>query len=258
MFKYGRTPLLIACVAASVVVAAARFGNQASQHPKPHPPAAAEIDEEQWPVTDYAAAEPADPAKRAKRRARGARHDKADRVREPGNEPGVVYKTAVINDWEVGLPALPTQQSDAVVVGEVTSAQAFLSNDKSGVYSEFDIHVGEVLKNDPASPINGGESITAERLGGRVKFPSGRVLPVVITGQGMPRAGRKYLLFLKRLGAEGDYHVLTGYELRGGRVSPLDGAKPAGGGSPWKFDAYEGREEAAFLKAVRDALANPQ
>ncbi len=258
MFKYVKTTLLVACMAASVVVAAARFGDQGSQNPKPHPSAPTQIDEEQWPVTDYAAAEPTDPEKRAKRRARGVRHDNANRVREPGNEPGVVYKTAVINDWEVGLPTLPAQQSDAVVVGEVASAQAFLSNDKSGVYSEFDIRVGEVLKNDLVSPINGGESITAERLGGRVRFPSGRMLPVVVVGQGMPRAGRKYLLFLKRLSAEGDYHILTGYELRGGRISPLDGAKPAGGGSPWKFDAYEGWEDAAFLKAVRDALANPQ
>lgn len=259
MFKHGKAPLLIACITASVAIAAAAgFGGQDSQPAKPAQPTIIKVDDEQWPLADYESAGPADPEKRERRRARGARHDNADRVREPGSKPGVIYRTVVINDWEVGLPALPAQQSDAVIVGEVAAAQAYLSNDKSGVYSEFDVRVGDILQNDPASPINGGESITAERLGGRVKFPSNRVLPVVAHGQGMPRVGRKYLLFLKRIGAEGEYLILTGYELRGGRVSPIDGVKPAGGGSPWQFDRYEGWEEVAFLKAVQEALTNPQ
>lgn len=259
MFKYGKAPLLVACMVASVAVAAAaRFGNQGSQRIKPDRPVQTEVDDEQWPSADYAAAAPTDPEKRKKRRDRGARHNNSDRVREPGDEPGVVYRTVVTNDWEVGLPALPAQQSDAVLVGEVAAAQAFLSNDRSGVYSEFGIRVGAVLKNDPVSPVKSGESITVERPGGRVKFPSNRVLPVVVMGQGMPRRGRKYLLFLKRIGAEDDYLILTGYELRGGRVYPIDGAKPAGGGSPWKFDKYEGWEEATFLKAVHETLTNPR
>lgn len=257
MFKYSKAPLLVACIAASVAIAAAaRFSNQDSQPANPNRPITIGVDDEQWPVADFAAPEPADPEKRRKRRARGARHDNEDRVREPGDEPGVLYRTLIINHWEAGLPALPAKESDAVLIGEVAEAQAFLSNDKSGVYSEFDIRVGEVLKNDSTSPVRDGRLITVERLGGRVKFPSNRVLPVLVHGQGMPRVGRRYLFFLKRLDTEGEYRLLTGYELRGGRVSPIDGVKPAAGSSPWKFDKYEGWEEAAFLKAVQEALTN--
>lgn len=258
MFGNGRTPLLAACMAASVAVGAAGFGNQDNQPARPVQPTKIGVDDEQWPLTDYESAGPADPETRKRRRARGARHDNEDMVREPGDEPGILYRTVIINDWEVGLPALPAKGSDAVLVGEVADAQAHLSNDRTGVYSEFDVRVGEVLKNDPAAPVQSGGLITAERFGGRVKFPSNRVLPVVIHGQGMPRVGRKYLLFLKRVGAEGEYLLLTGYELRGGRVSPIDGVKSTGGGSPWQFDRYEGWEEAAFLRAVREALTSPQ
>lgn len=65
------------------------------------------------------------------------------------------------------------------------------------------------------------------------------------------------MLFPKRTDEEKNYHLLTAYELKAGRVSALDGAKPSGDGSPWKFDKFEGWDEAAFLKAVREALVNP-
>jgi hypothetical protein len=42
--------------------------------------------------------------------------------------------------------ALPTHISNAVVIGEVTDAKAYLSEDRTSVYSEFTIRVGEVLK----------------------------------------------------------------------------------------------------------------
>jgi hypothetical protein len=145
-----------------------------------------------------------------------------------------------------------------VLIGEVAEARAFLSNDKSGVYSEFVIRVNEILKITPPSHAVIGESITAERLGGRVKFRSGKVLPVQVMGQGMPRVGGRYVLFLKRTAEEKSYQLLTAYELDAGRVSALDGAKPAGGGSPWKFDKFEGWDEAVFLKTVREAINNPE
>ena len=216
------------------------------------------LDKEQWPLVEYDAPEPAEVEKRNKRRVKSARYDKEDRVREPGSEPGVLYATVISNDWETKITALPAQVSDSVLIGEVSEAQAFLSNDKTGVYSEFVIQVDEVLKNDSLSPVTAGESITAERLGGRVKFRSNKVLPVSVMGQGVPRVGQKYVLFLKRIDNEKSYQLLTAYELNGGRVSALDGVKPAGGGSPWQFDKYEGWDEEVFLKTVREAINTPE
>ncbi|MCA1634504.1 MAG: hypothetical protein LC802_12625 [Acidobacteria bacterium] len=216
-----------------------------------------EVDLEQLPVADYTALEHTDAEKRAKRRAKNARYDKEDRVREPEDSPGVTYLTEITNDWEAGLPALPADRSDAIVLGQVIDAQAYLSNDKSGVYSEFSIRVDDILKNDVHSPVASGDLITAERLGGRVRFPSGRVLPVRVSGQGMPRKGRRYVLFLKGLKLEHHYLIVTGYELLAGCVSPLDGVKAVGGGSPWKFDAYEGWDERTFLSVIQKEIISP-
>lgn len=128
------------------------------------------LDGEQWPVAEYDAPESADEEKRKKRRAKSSRYDKEDRVQEPGSVPGY-YEMVVINDWETKIPALPARASDSVLIGEVTRAEAFLSNDKTGVYSEFIIQVNEVLKNDSRSQLNIGDSITTERLGGELNSP---------------------------------------------------------------------------------------
>ncbi|MCA1630534.1 MAG: hypothetical protein LC785_11190 [Acidobacteria bacterium] len=212
------------------------------------------FDESQLPVTDYQAPEPSEPKERVKRRAKGARYDKADFVHEPPPpRSGVVHEVTIINDWEVGLPAIPADGSDAVVIGDVSDAQAYLSNDKTGVYSEFSIRIEEVLKNDEQSSLEIGCLITGEREGGRVRFASNRVLPVHVQGQGMPRLGRRYVFFLRRLDQEKDFYILTAYELRAGSVSPLDGVKNSGG-SKWKFDAYEGVDQATFLNIVRGVI----
>ena len=64
-------------------------------------------------------------------------------------------------------PALPIIQSDAIVIGQVTSAQAHLSSDKTNVYSEFVVRVNDVLKSDRFGLPGVGGFITTTRPGGR-------------------------------------------------------------------------------------------
>jgi len=255
MKSYKRIPFLVFVVPVFAVIAATATLHETSQK-KSTPTSEIEVDEEQWPLANFDAPELVEPEKRAKRRARSARFDQNYYVREPAPpESGVIYETIIINDWEVGLSALPADRSDVVVIGEITDAQAHLSNDKTGVYSEFTVRIGEVLKNDEYSQLSIGSSVTAERQGGRVRFPSHRILPVRVQGQGMPRTKGRYVLFLKRLSPGESYHILTGYELCAGRVFALDGVKNSGG-SKWKFDTYEGSDEINFIKNVRQTIAN--
>jgi len=119
------------------------------------------------------------------------------------------------------MPGIPSALSDVVLTGLISDAQAHLSNDKTGIYSEFAVVVGEVLKGD----VNKfGRTITMERFGGAVRFSSGRIQKYESDGQGMPRVGSQYVLFLKRLDQE-DFKLLTAYELRDDRVIPLDGSR---------------------------------
>jgi hypothetical protein len=125
----------------------------------------------------------------------------------------------------------------------VVDAQAHLSNDKTGIYSEFTVQIREVLKGSPVlKPV---DLITVQREGGAVRFPSGRVQEYRIANQGFPSAGRSYVLFLNHNDTSEDYSVLTAYELHKGRVLPLDNAE--------QFRVYKDADASSFLSAVRES-----
>jgi hypothetical protein len=156
--------------------------------------------------------------------------------------------------WDEALPALPAGRSALVVLGEVIDAKAYLSNDQTGVYSEFTVRVERVLKNDKGSSVFPGEFITTERWGGRVIFPSGRAITYGNRGQGMPQLGQEYLFFLERNPEQ--YNLLTAYQLRSGKVQPLDGrSAPGGEDSEWGGNAFKGKTVDEFLHDVESAIA---
>lgn len=207
-----------------------------------------EQQEDQLPIVTYTTSEQTEAVGQSLRSARSSRYEK--RTPQPISElPDGIDVLPLISHWGWGLPALPSVRSDAVVIGEVIEAQAHLSNDKTGIYSEFTIRVTEVLKNCDQASVIVSQQITAEREGGAVQFPSGRVQQYRIAKQRMPGAGRKYVLFLKYNEQGQDFSILTGYELREGRATPLDTLD--------QFAVYKGIDESSFLKAVRDSIAHP-
>ncbi|MFZ0751885.1 MAG: hypothetical protein WAM70_21175 [Pyrinomonadaceae bacterium] len=150
----------------------------------------------------------------------------------------------------MGLPAFPVARSAAIVTGEVTEARAYLSEDGTNIYSEFSIQVGEILKNDPLDPVTAGVPLFAEREAGRVRLPSGKIVTARVVNQDMPRPGRRYVFFLMRGSlTESDskgLHLLTAYELREGRVLPLDKVS-----EKHPINQYKGKAEQEFLTELR-------
>ena len=197
-----------------------------------------QFDESRFPIADYAAAEPTDAHERANRQAKGKKYDKSEWRVNPNSVSDSMVRVDYVN---TNLPALPFEQSSAVIVGQVTDARAYLSNDKSGVYSVFQIQVNEVLKNSSKAPISSGTTIDAERDGGRVRFPNGRLHLYSISNLEMPKTGLRYVLFLNEEGS--DFTILTGYELRNGKVYPLDELP--------NLLTYENRDELVFLSELR-------
>ena len=180
---------------------------------------ARKFDENRFPIADYSAPDSADPTERSKRQAKGKKYNKSLwRV-----YPNSVSDSMVRVDYvDPTLPAFPFDKSAVVVVGQVTDAQAYLSNDKTGVYSVFTVQVTEVLKNSLKIPLTVASSIEAEREGGRVRFPNGRLHLYLMSEQDMPRVGLRYVLFLTNTNEESNLQILTGYELRESKVYSLD------------------------------------
>lgn len=234
---------------------ASRYSGQRAATNTPAPQR--QVEEADVPVVEFAAPESADPRDKALRRARSKTYD------YPGDD--AASKRFLLNEQSepiaLNLPLsdgpkespLPARQSDAVVIGTVTKAQAYLSNDRTNVYSAFTTSVEDVLLSDQSGSISAGGVIEAQRQGGKVRFPSGKTLLRGALGKTMPRAGCRYLLFLKKNEDGQSFSIITGYELRDGKVSPLDGLSKNAPQSA-QFMPYEGLDEAAFLRQVREAI----
>lgn len=201
-----------------------------------------------FPVVDFNNREPngANIARLNKNKKFNKRHGK------PISESSKQIFTII--DWEAGLPALPINRSSSIVVGNITKATAHISDDSTTVYSEFEINVSAVVKNDTRVPIKAGNSFTVGREGGRVRMPSGKLIVSWVNGQNMPRVGSRYLLFLTHEFPSGgdagiDSYILTGYELRNGKTTPLD-LLPVG----HPISAYEGKDESVLFNDLSSAL----
>lgn len=198
------------------------------------------------PVVDYDEAVKKNTAQGKKRKNLGLRTD-----RPVAELPWNIEPLPVGAHWWIGLPALPAAQSDAVIRGELVGGQALLDPDKMGVYSEFSVRIGDTYKAAPGL-LTPGSVVTATRPGGAVRFPSGKIQRYRIGKQGFPKQGGQYILFL-RCDEQGGLSILTGYELRAGRVLPLDGD----GKDPradLQFGKYRGAAEETFMRDLREAV----
>jgi hypothetical protein len=204
-----------------------------------------DIDTSHFPIVDLVSAEPSDPVAREKRAAKAKKHNSkyAPKVTE------AMDGMYLVNNTLTGLPALPVGKSSAVVIAEVTSATAYLSEDQSSIYSEFGLRIKRLFKNGTANDLTENTCIEAERIGGRVRLPSGKIIVSSVDNQDMPRLRRTYLLFLTGGETDQDFSILTGYELREGKVFPLDKTGPSN-----PISAVKGRDEAALITELLTAL----
>lgn len=238
-----RQLLLLLCVGVfltSGLVALFPGSGQVTNPPKYTRP---EIDFKQFPIIDLGSPLSPDEAEKAIRARKSKKYnDKSlSEISEASNVAFVVNKTLS------SLSALPVDRSSVVLVGEIVNAKAYLSEDKTAVYSEFEVRIQAVLKNNSKQVLNPGESIAVERFGGRVRLPSGKLFIAAVDNQEMPRVGGKYLLFLTNdfLGAkhsDEDFNILIGYELKGGKVFPLDRTS-----SNHPIARYNGKDESTLL-----------
>ena len=221
--------------------------NSHSQNQKgPHSP---DVDFRNFPIASLNEQLPTEPRARAAREGKNKRfNSNAKAISESSTQIFTVM------DWDVNLPVFPIERSSAVVIGKVTEAKAYLSEDKTAIYSEFKVQIDSVLKNDERNPLQPERSLIVGREGGRVRLPSGKIVVSWINHQNMPAVGGKYAFFLTHelpRGGDGgdDFYIVTAYELANGNVVPIDNIPP---GHP--IAATEGRSESAFLNDLISLL----
>src|ERR1044072_2583016 len=105
-----------------------------------------EPQENQMPIVNYTTSGQTETQAQSLRSSRSSRYEK--RRPQPISElPEGINDLPLNSHWGWGVTAIPSVRSDAIVIGKVIEAQAHLSNDKTGIYSEFTIEVTEVIKN---------------------------------------------------------------------------------------------------------------
>lgn len=264
VMKVQKRIIFVLLVAVFAFTAGAAMAGRHNQNQSPGTsPALEKAKEDFYTVADYTAPLPSNPQQRAIRLARNRRFN-IPKENLYGADASLFALTERRESSFGGFPshakaepALPVDRSDAVMIGEVVRAQAYLSEDKTTTYSEFTVRINDILKNSSAAPLSLGDTTAVTRFGGGVRFPSGKVIRVGFGGKPLPRSGRQYLFFLKHNEEEQDHLIITAYELRSGRVLPLDGIDLDGSivEELSAHQKYNGAGEGEFLREVREAIA---
>lgn len=104
-----------------------------------------------FPIADYDEPELTDLKKNQSRKEKKLRHNNFSIVAK--NPPEWQAERLFIDEGLLLTPALPITQSGFIVVGEVKSAEAHVSDNKENVFSEFRILITKVLKTRIAASV---------------------------------------------------------------------------------------------------------
>ena len=195
---------------------------------------------------DYYSSESLEASEWERRRRISQRYDKEGWVI---NNPQDQYEKFSRHIESIPPPVIPTRESDVIVIGKIVGLTTHLSNDKSGVYSEFEVEVSQVLKNNLLIDLKQGASITIDRAGGVVRYPGGQTVLYLDRDKGLPELGREYALFLRADKRSENYEVINIHELRETKTIPLDSGR--------NVDDIKQMGKAAFIKGIRDKLSQP-
>ena len=216
---------------------------------------AKQVDDEATPIVDLQNPDTSDRVDKNNRRIKNARHDNSgpDKSRPLPKAGDVVGYP----EWRAGFSDLPVASSNLIVEAVVSESHAFLSNDKTDVYSEFTLLISKPPRFTTGLGVNVNDRIVGERYGGKIKYPSGLTTRWRIARQAAPIIGKRYLFFLAKVD-EDTYKILTAYEIQGDTVSPLDGSRTEPGGRQGAsiFDKHTGENLDSFMAEVDMEINN--
>lgn len=148
-------------------------------------------------------------------------------------------------------PAFPNK-SDFIAIGKITSANAFVSEDKTAVFGEFNFQIIWPYKNTTNIPIKEKDEIILNRYGGKVRLSSDKLAYRGILGLNMPKLGGEYLMFLKYDAESQTYGIITGYQFKEEKIEALDGISMFGKLEERysNYPTYNGMRTSDFIRLV--------
>ena len=170
------------------------------------------------PIVDYESNNRLTPEEQEIRTQRGRKYKTNVPLDKIADQDSVLHSKGPHRPADV---AIPVEDSDMIILGTVTDSKAFISNDKTAVYSEFQVTVDKIFKDCYALGVSPQFSIVVEREGGKVRFPSGRIQLRGEMARTLPHKNGQYVLFLKWDEPGKDFSIITGYEIQGRIIQPL-------------------------------------
>lgn len=130
---------------------------------------------------------------------------------------------------------------DAIVVASVKDKTSLFNEGERFIFTEHQVRVEEVIKNNSLAPINPDSDITITRAGGKIRV-DGRTVTAIESPVRPIRVGRTYVLFLKLIGATGGYQSISPFEITGNKIVALNTLLPGFQGE---------RDAAAVIETIR-------
>lgn len=137
------------------------------------------------------------------------------------------------------------QASDAVILGKVTKKVSQITENDAFVFTDYDVAVTEVLKNNATTPIDAGATITVTRPGGIVLLDGMIVEAEDMAFQPLSINDHDVILFLRFVPETGAYKATRhngSFELDGSILRPL---------TKYEFPPGVLRDKDSFLKTAR-------
>jgi hypothetical protein len=101
-----------------------------------------------------------------------------------------------------------TCDADAIVIGVINNQSSQLTEDEDFVFTDYDMAVEQILKDNPLASIQTGSNLTITRPGGIVEIDKKEVRALDETLEPL-KTGSRYILFLKYIPATGSYKAFN-------------------------------------------------
>jgi hypothetical protein len=116
-----------------------------------------------------------------------------------------------------------TCDADAVVIGKVQNKLSQISESQDFIFTDYEMTVAEVLKDNAAGPIQAGTNLIITRPGGKIRM-NGRTVEAIDNAFEPFTLEGQYLLFLRFIPATGAYKAVgskSSFQLRGKAIHRL-------------------------------------